>query len=416
MKYYDKLNEPVIIKNTDFRKCIIFVSFPITDYRREDLMILRNIAFDRSMKYDTDKKIYEVNINNYCLTYKGGVSFLGDVPFLEFMLSFPSFDSLNKDVFEDNLKFIKEIIYNPYLEDGAFPKDVIDDIISITKNNIKRGFKDSMWYYPYRSDSLVDEDNYLCNPVVDNPSLLDDVTPTGLYNLYKKIVSNPPLVFMIGNVNEDEARERIKEVLLDNKVSKVRFEEKYNHFAVNIPEECMIKEEKAGFKTSYVSYSYKVRNMSSERDMVLLKIVRNLLDSGPSKILFNTLRVENDLVYRCGANSNGVFGLLVIDAFTSARDISKVEECYREVMEKISDTLYIEEKFPLILEKARLNEELEKENLTDILMNEVDRSLEYKTESFYEFMKDISSSEIKKFIDDRLVLVSKYVGVGEICE
>ena len=113
---FDKKNEPLIIKNKDFKRCIIFISYPIIDYKEEELRILEKIAFDRSKKYDTNKKIAVVNINNYCLSYRSKISFIGNSSFLEFTLSYPSYDCLGIDVLEDNLKFIKEIIYDPYLE------------------------------------------------------------------------------------------------------------------------------------------------------------------------------------------------------------------------------------------------------------------------------------------------------------
>ena len=135
---FDKMNEPLVIKNNDFKRCIIFISYPIIDYREEILKILERIAFNRSNKYNTDQKIAVVNINNYCLSYDSKIAFIGNSPFLEFSLSYPSYECLGEDVLEDNLNFIKEIIYNPYLEDGVFPKNKVEDAITFYKNNVDR--------------------------------------------------------------------------------------------------------------------------------------------------------------------------------------------------------------------------------------------------------------------------------------
>ena len=32
---FNRNNEPIIIKNDEFRKCILFISFPIYDYKEE---------------------------------------------------------------------------------------------------------------------------------------------------------------------------------------------------------------------------------------------------------------------------------------------------------------------------------------------------------------------------------------------
>ena len=60
---------------------------------------------------------------------------MGNTYFLELALYFPSYDSLGKDVLEDNLKFIKDIIYNPYLEDGEFPNKEVEDTARTASNN-----------------------------------------------------------------------------------------------------------------------------------------------------------------------------------------------------------------------------------------------------------------------------------------
>ena len=105
---FNKNNEPIIIKNSNFKKCILFICFPIKDYKDEELQILKNVVFDRSKKYDTKRKIAIECINNCCLSYRSDISYIGNNAFLEFSLSYPSIDSLKKDVLLDNLLFIKE--------------------------------------------------------------------------------------------------------------------------------------------------------------------------------------------------------------------------------------------------------------------------------------------------------------------
>ena len=63
---FNRNNEPIIIKNDEFRKCILFISFTIYDYKEEELKILKDVIFDRSEKYDTKRKLAIACINNYC--------------------------------------------------------------------------------------------------------------------------------------------------------------------------------------------------------------------------------------------------------------------------------------------------------------------------------------------------------------
>lgn len=406
---FDKMNEPLVIKNNDFKRCIIFISYPIIDYREEILKILERIAFNRSNKYNTDQKIAVVNINNYCLSYDSKIAFIGNSPFLEFSLSYPSYECLGEDVLEDNLNFIKEIIYNPYLEDGVFPKNKVEDAITFYKNNVDRISTDFFSYYDYKNDLLIDENDYLISKVFKNPSLLDDVTPKGLYDTYNKIISGSPLVYLIGNVDIDKSKELIKKILLNNKISKVRFKMDYYVYAKCIPDKVDVITEDSSFSTVGVYCNYKVRNINSVRDTVLLSVVKNLLYSNVSNILFDSLRKDNDLVYRCYARYTK-FGTLTLASFTDKGNFKMIFDIYNDVMKIIEDINYIEDKLPLIIENARIDNELSKENLGDILYEHIDKHLEYVKDKYYDILKTITKEEVSDFIKNRLVMVSKYVG------
>lgn len=406
---FDKMNEPLVIKNNDFKRCIIFISYPIIDYREEILKILERIAFNRSNKYNTDQKIAVVNINNYCLSYDSKIAFIGNSSFLEFSLSYPSYECLGEDVLEDNLNFIKEIIYNPYLEDGVFPKNKVEDAITFYKNNVDRISTDFFSYYDYKNDLLIDENDYLISKVFKNPSLLDNVTPKGLYDTYNKIISGSPLVYLIGNVDVDKSKELIKKILLNNKISKVRFKMDYYVYAKCIPDKVDVITEDSSFSTVGVYCNYKVRNINSVRDTVLLSVVKNLLYSNVSNILFDSLRKDNDLVYRCYARYTK-FGTLTLASFTDKGNFKMIFDIYNDVMKVIEDINYIEDKLPLIIENARIDNELSKENLGDILYEHIDKHLEYVKDKYYDILKTITKEEVSDFIKNRLVMVSKYVG------
>lgn len=413
MEKFKKRNEPIIIQNKDFKTCILFISFPIEDDDETKLKVLRNLPFDKSVKYNTEKKMYEVKINNYCLSYYERIVMLGKTPFLELAIYFPSYDSLGKDVLEDNLKLIKEIIYNPYLENNTFPIKEVEDIKEIIKNNINRQYKDAIWYYSYKNDKTIDEDGFLINKIEEDPSLLDEVTSEKLYELYQKTISTSPLVFLIGNVNEEKAKQKIKQILLENKDEEIIFEKKYTNYCKEIPNAPKEVIEKTNFKSTGVYYNYKVKDLQTEEDIALLKIVKNLLSSNSSRLLFDTLRKENDLVYRCNAFCYSSFGSLTLWTITGKENIQKVKEEYEKVMKKVSDLTFIEEKLPLIKEEYKLDDDLVKEKLYDILMQDVDKYIGAKEKTFYEYIKDITPEEIQDFIQNRLVLVSTFTGVGE---
>lgn len=409
---FNRNNEPIIIKNDEFRKCILFISFPIYDYKEEELKILKDVIFDRSEKYDTKRKLAIACINNYCLSYRSKISFIGNNAFLEFALIYPSVASLKKDVLQDNLLFAREMIFNPYLENGAFSEKLVRESIEMYKESVKNKLKRYDGYCQYKKDLLIDENDYLVSKVFKDLSLLSNVTSERLYNVYKKIISGPPLTFLIGNVDEKKSKELVKEIILDNKISNVKFETDYNVYVKNISNSVEVVRENSEFSTSSVCCNYKVRDMCCYRDRVLLTIVKNLLSSNNSDVLFNYLRNDNDLVYRTNAYTYG-FGTLSLISFTGSKNIDMIFELYEKAMNYISDINYIESRLPLFTEKARIDNELDKEELSTILFDYVDKYLGYTNEKYYDVIKSIKPLEVKDFIDNRLVMVSKYIGVGK---
>lgn len=409
---FNRNNEPIIIKNDEFRKCILFISFPIYDYKEEELKILKDVIFDRSEKYDTRRKLAIACINNYCLSYRSKISFIGNNAFLEFALIYPSVASLKKDVLQDNLLFAREMIFNPYLENGVFSEKLVRESIEMYKESVKNKLKRYDGYCQYKNDLLIDENDYLVSKVFKDLSLLSNVTSERLYNVYKKIISGPPLTFLIGNVDEKKSKELIKEIILDNKISNVKFETDYNVYVKNISNSVEVVRENSEFSTSSVCCNYKVRDMCCYRDRVLLTIVKNLLSSNNSDVLFNYLRNDNDLVYRTNAYTYG-FGTLSLISFTGSKNIDMIFELYEKAMNYISDINYIENRLPLFTEKARIDNKLDKEELSTILFDYVDKYLGYTNEKYYDVIKSIKPLEVKDFIDNRLVMVSKYIGVGK---
>ena len=406
---FNRNNEPIIIKNDEFRKCILFISFPIYDYKEEELKILKDVIFDRSEKYDTKRKLAIACINNYCLSYRSKISFIGNNAFLEFALIYPSVASLKKDVLQNNLLFAREMIFNPYLENGAFSEKLVRESIEMYKESVKNKLKRYDGYCQYKNDLLIDENDYLVSKVFKDLSLLSNVTSERLYNVYKKIISGPPLTFLIGNVDEKKSKELVKEIILDNKISNVKFETDYNVYVKNISNSVEVVRENSEFSTSSVCCNYKVRDMCCYRDRVLLTIVKNLLSSNNSDVLFNYLRNDNDLVYRCYARYTK-FGTLTLASFTDKGNFKMIFDIYNDIMKVIEDINYIEDKLPLIIENARIDNELSKENLGDILYEHIDKHLEYVKDKYYDILKTITKEEVSDFIKNRLVMVSKYVG------
>ena len=409
---FNESNEPIVLFDDRFNRCYLVVMFPIECDNLAIKNILKMIAFRKSMKYDTDKKIYEVNINNYTLSYRGKFTDIGKNSFFELYVSFPCEKSIGLDVLSDNLKFIKEIIYNPLLKDGIFDKKEIQDIINILKDDIHRKNNNADFYYDFVNDKIIDEDDYLYDPFIENPNLLDNVTSEMVFDSYKKAINKSPLVFLAGNIDVEKAKCQIKDILFDNKEENVIFEKKYNYYARNIPNFVNVATENSKFKSSYICYSYKIKNIVDYHDIALLGIVKCLLNSNKSRVMFDTLRTKYNLVYKCGAYYYKRFGSLMVWASAGKKNIEKCDIEIENIMNNINNIDFIKEKLPLIKQQAKDSDLLNNEDIYDILMLKIDYYIGALECSYYEAIKNVTPEMVQEFINNRLILVSKYIGVG----
>ena len=115
------------------------------------------------------------------------------------------------------------------------------------KDNVKHKLKTYDSYYQSKSNALIDEDNYLISSFFRDLSLLDSITSERLYDVYREIISKKPLVFLIGDVNENESKELIKKIILDNEISNIKFKTDYHVYVKDIVNDVKVVREDSDF-------------------------------------------------------------------------------------------------------------------------------------------------------------------------
>ena len=192
----------------------------------------------------------------------------------------------------------------------------------------------------------------------------------------------------------------------------VENKKKYNYYAKKIVDRPNIIKENTNFKSSYISYNYKVKDIVDYHDVALLGVVKCLLNSTKSRVVFDVLRTARGLVYKCGAYYYKSFGTLSVWASTGKKNIDKCDASIDYIMKNINNIDFIKEKLPLIKEQAKDTDLLNSEDIYNILMEKIDYYIGVLECTFYDAIKDITPEMVQNFIDNRLVLVSKYIGVG----
>jgi predicted Zn-dependent peptidase len=415
-----KINStPVILKNTDFQSIFINVMFPFEDEidnlaKSQLLPSMLNYmdkAYPSEELFQTEKKKLYI-LSTYC-----SKNIIGTTGCFSFKLTIPDVKSLGKNMLEEQIKFFSEMIYNPLIIDNGFNKFELNREISNLHMALNNALKNVRPYHSIRLCEEIDDVGILSRDIIRHQELIDLVTPENLYNYYLDIIhKNKPIIYVMGNVDEEEINELCEKYLIKNKEMEKVVDCNFYSYLVPRDKTHEVLED-SNFKDSVVSLVYKVKDMK-KTDEVLLNTVRDLLSSLSSRILSKKLRDENDLIYSSRVKSYPHYGALEITAFINKNHYLEVRSKIQEVMSELKVQANINDFLENIKERKRINllRKLDDKYLIfdDFIFSTL--GIDITLDEYYEIMKNITADDICLFLD-RLQLDTVYfLKEGEIDE
>ena len=333
---------------------------------------------------------------------------IGDNGYFSFHMVVPDTYALGNDILDEQFAFLKEIIYNPRIENNGFLSFEINKEIENIKRSISNCKKNMMPYHSYKIKNLIDDEGYLSDSLINNEELLDEVTPQSLYEFYLKFIKEiQPSIYIFGNIDEDRINNLCDKYLYIKKFNNIESDYRLDYY-LKPRKEVNYIEEQSTFKDSALSFVYKVKDMT-EDDIIYLNVVRDLLNSLSSRLLNKKLRDENDLVYSSKVLSYDNFGTFEITALINKNNVELVKEKIQEVIEDLKNKELVSPLLENIKDRKRLNLLRILDDKYALLSDFVvsDLGLDYTNEELYNKIKKVTASDIKNFID-RLILDTVY--------
>ena len=403
-------NKPVILKNTDFQTILIQVMF---FYKKEtndlaNINLLPALLNFMNNKYKTESEFALERKKLMILGTNVNKMALGENGYYSFNMIVPDTYALGDDLLDEQFAFLKEFIYNPRVENGAFLQFEFER----EKENIKRGIdnclKNMMPYHSHRIKNLIDDEGYLSDTLINNQELLNEATPQSVYEFYlNNIKNNQPVIYVFGNVDENRINDLCNKFLYLNKFENTQKEYKLDYY-LKPRDTVQTIEENSTFKDSAISYIYKVKDMN-KNDIIVLNLIKDLLNSLSSRLLNKKLRDENDLIYTSKVVSYEHFGVFEITALINKDNVSIVKTKILEVIEDLKNEELVTPLLENIKERKRLNLLRILDDKYALLSEFVvsDLKLDDTLEVLYEKTKNITAKDISNFVN-RLVLDTVY--------
>ena len=402
--------KPLILNNKDFQTIQVKVIFPYE--KEEDKIALSNIlpsvinGVNNTYRTEEDFSLQFEKL--YLLGMNLNRTVIGTTYAYIYTLVIPDTYSLNKDILDDQFKFFGDFIYNPKTDNNKFCDFEVNREIKNLRLEISDYYKHNKLYHSIKNKQIIDDEGILSSTLFNHMEQVDDINTSNLYQLYlNSIYNNKPAIFVMGNVDNNEILKLCDKYLYRNKFDNYNYDAHLRHYLKPRDGITDIVEE-SDFDDSVIAFNYKVKDMKIE-DELYLSVVRNLLSSSSSRILYKKLRDENDLVYNTTAEVSSKFGLLTVYASINNKNVDLVREKILESIEELKKKDTVDKGLNNIKEKERVGLLRLLDNKTSLFFDFIKDKLDLDETSseYYEKLIKVKSEDIIKFTD-RLVLDSIY--------
>ena len=343
-------------KSDKYKSIYLSISFrkPIKKEEITKYNILFNVLFSGCKKYPTDKELNIEKENLYNASILYNTQRLGNYSHTYIDLNILSDKYTEKNNLNNALKLIREILFNPLVEDDHFNKKIVQREKKLHKE-ILLSIKDNPSYYAhikaketYGKESVISyrKEGYIKD--------LNTINEYNLYEFYKHVINNSLIDFyVVGNIDFKEITKLIDENfnIINNNVN---YKENYYLEETGRKKENS-KTEKINNTQTQLVMIYKPQNITKRQRHYILPALAGILGGNPSSKLFKIIREEKSLCYTIGSGYSVVDNVMYISC---GIDKSKIEETIKNikiVIDKCSNDLIEAKDIDQMIETAKVS-------------------------------------------------------------
>ena len=301
---------------TDIFKTITMKVIFHTPIIKEDITkrnILSDILLQSTKEYKTRRDLTIKSEDLYAADIYTSNQRVGNYIMTSFILQTLNEKYTEENNFEESIKFLHEIIFNPDVEEERFKEDKLELVKSnatLALNSIK---EDATNYSLIRMSEAYDKTSPISYRMTGYLEDLDKITEENLYEYYERMLDNDYVdIFILGDINEKELLPIIKKYFKFKKVKK----RKASYYLPNKKprKRRLFAKETTKNSQSKLAIACPITKMTDyEKNYSLLLANIILGGTGDSK-LFKEVREENSLCYTIRSNYNRIDNLMVINA------------------------------------------------------------------------------------------------------
>ena len=387
------------VKTNRFKTCQMEIIFQ-SDANKQDVMnktFLADLMSDCSKKYqsrkDVARKLEELyQANFYGLTNKTGSRLM-----TSFVLEFLNPRYVNdKDYMHQVLALPFEMILNPRIEAGDFDIKNFNvvknrmalEILSVSENISRVSLKKAL--------EKLDSNSPSSYGVLGSISELDKITPKSLAESYQDLMNSVCDIYLIGNINMDEAASIIASNF-NNRVVKTK--ELANMYVDNKVSKKKIYHETSRFLETNLVQIYSLDGLNEKEKNITFHFYNYLLGGGGLNTkLYQLLREKNSLCYGVKSAYLKYDNLLVIQTSIDKKDVKMACKLIDQAFMEMKNGDFSEEDLAHAKENFVFSLNLSLDNESGILNNYVFHIMDNLPliEDRIKMIDDVTKEEIVK--------------------
>ena len=302
--------------NTDKFKTItmkVVFSSPI----KKDEITIRNVLSDlllqSSKNYESRRELTIKAEELYAADIYNNTQRIGNYILTSFNLQVLNDKYTEEGNFEEAVKFLSEIIFNPDIKDNAFKEDKLDLVLSNVKVALESIKEDATNYSLLRLMEAYDKESPVSFRMVGYLDDLDKIKTDNLYEYYKNLVEYDYVdIYIVGDFENNTIQEIIKKYFKFRKVKRIR--PSYNIDSKKIRRRRLLAKETIDNNQSKLAIACAITKASKYEINYPLVLANIIYGGGPDSKLFKDVREKNSLCYSIYSYPVKLDNLLVISA------------------------------------------------------------------------------------------------------
>ena len=333
MKYHMNNYRIHIIKTQKFKTITVKINFksPIVKDEITIRRFLSDILLNSSKNFKTERELNIEVENLYNVSINTDVSRSGKYSILSYHMHLLNEKYTEKNMLQKSFDFLKELLFNPDVENNAFNKESFELVKKSLKEEIESFEDNPNRYSNFRLYEETNKDKINSYRFVGCLEDLENITRENLYEYYKKVINEDILdIFVIGDV-KDEIKDIISEMIPH--ADRIKISDSHYLDYLDKKEEINEVLEEKDYNQSKLALALSFDKLNSFEMRYVIPIFNFIFGGGSESKLFQEVREKNSLCYYIGSSVRMLDRLIVLNAGIDNKSYDKTVKLIKECLE-----------------------------------------------------------------------------------